>query len=116
MENVFDLKKFNQEKKWRDFKDSVKEKGKRALDWCSANKELLVIAIPTVCGTIKMVSSTARKHMEQRDIKCREYDRRTAHYTYTKRPLKPWEVSELERRYRNGETKAEILRSMNLVR
>ena len=58
MENVFDLDKFNKEKKWKDFKESCKTKAKATVDWCSNNKELLIIAVPAVLGTTKAVSRT----------------------------------------------------------
>lgn len=44
------------------------------------------------------------------------YDRRCGHYVEAKRKLKGQELSELDRRYRNGESYTDILRSMRLLK
>lgn len=44
------------------------------------------------------------------------YDPRRGHYVYTKRKLNGYELEELDRRYKSGESYSKILSDMRLLK
>ena len=69
-------------------------------------------------GAIKLTDSVLRsRRMDKarRYDECDYYDPRTGEHWYTRKPLSTYQKLELERRYKNGESKGSILRSMNML-
>lgn len=102
--------------KWNAFKWNTKEKINNAIQYCVDNPQ---VAVGVVTG-LAFIGKKAIKGLEQnREIKiteCRHYDRRADEYYYSKRPLKASEKLRLEREYREGRSKGEILKSMGLLK
>lgn len=94
--------------KWEDTKVFVKE-----------NKaELLFLTMILGPGILKMGDTAIRKKMQDRDRRideCDYYDPRTGEHWYTRKPLSNNQKLNLERRYNNGESKGDILRSMHML-
>lgn len=97
--------------------------GREAVNFAKKNPALAIAggtaAAGAVGGAVRVVRSAKRDHERKKaeNIKrSREYDPRTGHYSYAKRPLNADEVRELERRYKAGESKAEILADMGLLK
>lgn len=69
-------------------------------------------------GLIKLTDTamkSRRMNKERRYDECDYYDPRTGEHWYTRKPLSTYQKLELERRYKNGESKGSILRSMNML-
>ena len=100
-------------------KDWSKEKLTDAKEFVSENKgELLFLTMILGPGLIKIGDTAIRKKMQDKDRRldeCDYYDPRTGEHWYTKRPLSASQKLNLERRYNNGESKGEILRSMRML-
>ena len=69
-------------------------------------------------GLLKLGDTALRRRAAEKDRRnddCDYYDPRTGEHWYTKRPLTTNQRLNLERRYNNGESKGEILRSMHML-
>ena len=114
----------------RTFKQKVKDGIGKAKDWSHdkwedtkvfvrENKaELLFLAMVLGPGILKMGDTAIRKKMQDRDRRideCDYYDPRTGEHWYTRRPLTNNQKLNLERRYNEGESKGDILRSMHML-
>lgn len=91
----------------------------RARDFVRDNKEAVVgIAVVAVPGALAIGNSLVRKSIvtkEDRRRLCDIWDPKRGQHIYIKKPMKPNQQIEYARRYDNGETGIEILRSMGLV-
>lgn len=93
------------ENAWNVVKQSCKDHPVEAIG-------LAAVAVP---GILRLGNTIARGSIEKREDKRRqldEYDPRTGEHWFLRSKLSTNQKLELERRYRNGEPKGEILRSM----
>lgn len=109
--------------KWEAFKFNVKEKVSNAWeetkDFCSDNKEILIVAIPAGLAFVGKVLKTADR-MQERKYEYNErylqiWDPATRQHVKLKRELKPHEQLELSQRNQDGERLTDILWDMGLV-
>lgn len=80
--------------------------------------ESIVLATTVASGGYKLANSLIRAHQnnqERRYNMRHEYDNRTSEHWYAKRNLTTKQKLEIERRYNNGESKGQIMRSMGLL-
>ena len=95
------------------------QKAKRALKWCTDNKEISVILIPIIGGFVMTVIKTVIKDNNiRKETMLKElyvYDRSLGHYHKLRRPLKTSEWMKINERKKNGETLADILYSLNVL-
>lgn len=80
--------------------------------------ESIVLATTVASGGYKLAHSLIRAHQnnqERRYNMRHEYDNRTSEHWYAKRDLTTKQKLEIERRYNNGESKGQIMRSMGLL-
>jgi len=111
----------------RTFKQKVKDFGVKAQDkaekaWNGVKEfcedhpfEAIGLASVAIPGILRLGNSIVRGSIEKREDKRREldeYDPRTGEHWFLRSKLSTNQKLELERRYRNGEPKGEILRSM----
>ena len=69
-------------------------------------------------GLIKLADTairTSRMDKERRYDECDYYDPRTGEHWYTRKPLTSNQKLNLEQRFKNGESKGEILKSMHML-
>lgn len=69
-------------------------------------------------GALKLADTAIRRKNTEKDKRnddCDYYDPRTGEHWYTRKPLTTNQRLNLERRYNNGESKGEILRSMHML-
>lgn len=107
---------------WYGVKWNAKQKAERTIKWCEENKELAIAMIPVGLVAIKGVSNTIRSIDRKIDLKKEQdlqelyvYDHSLGMYHKLRRPLKPSEKVEIDRRRQNGESKLQILASMGLL-
>lgn len=102
------------------FKWNTKEKLGKAVQWASENPGAALTITSTVIGatayTGKKLFKIAGENREIKLIQCRHYDPRTGENWFTKRPLKSHEQLKLDREYKEGLSKGEILLKMGLLR
>lgn len=105
-----------------DFKDikrrmKIEQIKRKIFSTIEDNLHIIVPAVGAIAlKVIKDVYRDARENKEERDLRCKFYDRRTDSYSWSKRPLKPREALELDERYARGERKKEVLREMGLLK
>ena len=91
----------------------------RACNFVKDNKEVVVaVSLVAIPGALKLGNSLVRKSIvakEDRRRLCDIWDPKRGQHIYIKRPMKPNQQIEYARRYDNGETGVEILRSMGLL-
>ena len=104
------------------FKQDVKWKFERTVQWCEDNKELAIALVPVGLVALKTVTNTVRSVDRKIDLKKQEelqelyvYDHSLGVYHKLRRPLKPSEKIEIDRRRQNGESKVQILASMGVL-
>lgn len=102
-----------------DFRNTVyrmKQKGKEVGRWVSDHKAGVITAGIIIAPIVAKVAVSAisynKSKMEMTRRKCDKYDPRTGEHYFIKKPLSKSQQLELERRYRLGESKGEILRDM----
>ena len=107
---------------WYGFKWNVNRKAKATVKWCEENKELVIAMVPFGIITVKGIENTIRSIDRKIDLKKKQklqdlsvYDHSLGMYHTLKRPLRPSEKIELDRRRQNGESKIHILSSMGLL-
>ena len=96
--------------------DKVKDAARNVGCWIRDHPAEAGAIATGVIGAGKWAYKEKRRHDERMAIECRVYDRRSDTYRWMKRPLKPAEKFELERRYKNGELKSEVLREKGLLK
>ena len=104
------------------FKQDVKWKFERTVQWCEDNKELAIALVPVGIVAFKTVTKMAMSVDRKIDLKRQEdlqelyvYDHSLGVYHKLRRPLKPSEKIEIDRRRQNGESKVQILASMGVL-
>ena len=104
------------------FKQDVKWKFERTVQWCEDNKELAIALVPVGIVAFKTVTKMVMSVDRKIDLKRQEdlqelyvYDHSLGVYLKLRRPLKPSEKIEIDRRRQNGESKVQILASMGVL-
>lgn len=117
----FRVMKKAQRKKWVKGKvEKVKDWCYDVREWCDDNKEMLIIFGPVVIGAattiIKVVGKNVnlKKEKNMKDLYC--YDRSLGHYWALKRRLKKSEWVEIAKRKNDGESLADILSEMKVLK
>lgn len=107
---------------WYGVRWNAKRKFYNTVKWCEENKELALAMIPVGLMVIKGVGNAARSIDRKIDMKREQdlqdlyiYDHSLGMYHKLRRPLKPSEKIEIDRRRANGESKIQILSSMGLL-
>lgn len=97
-----------------------KEKIQSTKQWCSDNKEILVIAVPGAIGlvttAVKAVGKSINTQKEERVKNEYCYDRSLGHYWELRRKLTNQEWVEIDKRKKNGERLADILDSLKVLK
>ena len=86
--------------------------------WKEKAKDAALRAQMKIEDAGKAVSQACKNHPAEAfvlAIACMPYDPRTGEHWILRRKMRKGEQLELERRYANGESKGEILRSMGLL-
>lgn len=106
--------------KGSDFKEKVKSKLHDGKEWIKRNKEYVFVLAPVVLSgvttIVKVAGRRANLHKEEnlKNLYC--YDRSLGHYWRLRRELSNREWVEIERRKRNGETLANILSDLRVLK
>ena len=107
---------------WYGVKWNAKKKFDATVKWCENNKELALAIIPVAVvvfkGVGRTVASIDRKIDLVKEQELQElyiYDHSLGMYHKLRRPLKPYEKIEIDRRRQNGESKIQILSDMGLL-
>lgn len=107
---------------WYGVKWNAERKFEATKQWCEENKELAIALIPVGLVLVKGVGNTIhsidrkidqKKEQDLQDLYV--YDHSLGMYHKLRRPLKPSEKIEIDRRRQNGESKIQILSSMRLL-
>lgn len=102
--------------KFNAFKWNTKEKVDKALNYAKENPQVALGAITTLAWLGKKAIKGYEANREMKITECRHYDRRADEYYCSKRPLKTYEKIRLDKEYREGRSKGEILKSMGLLK
>lgn len=107
---------------WYGVRWNAKKKFDATVKWCEENKELALAMIPVGIMAVRTVGKTIGSIDRKIDLKkeqelqeCYVYDHSLGMYHKLRRPLKPSEKIEIDRRRQNGESKIQILASMGLL-
>ena len=107
---------------WYGVRWNAKRKFDNTVKWCEENKELALAMIPVGLMVVKGVGNAARSIDRKIDMKREQdlqdlyiYDHSLGMYHKLRRPLKPSEKIEIDRRRANGDSKIQILSSMGLL-
>jgi len=107
---------------WYGVKWNARQKAAATVKWCEENKELAIAMIPVGLVAMKAVTGTVKSIDRKIDLKKEQdlqdlyiYDHSLGMYHKLRRPLKPNEKIEIDRRRQNGESKIHILSSMGLL-
>ena len=102
------------------FKSKAKMKFEGAKQWCSDNKEILVIAIPAGLAflgkTVKSVNRMQERRYDYKERYLQVWDPATRQHVKLRRELKPSEQLELSQRNQDGERLTDILFDMGLAK
>lgn len=110
--------------KWTGFTIKAKVKTREAFEWMKENKEIVgtivvpagIVLIKTATGLVKSIDRKIDLQKEQ-DLKdLYVYDRSLGYYHELKHKLSSSEALEIDRRRSNGESMAQILASMKLLK
>lgn len=103
-------------------KQDAKEKFDKTVKWCEDNKELAIAMIPVGLMAAKTITNTVKSVDRKIDLKKQQdlqelyvYDHSLGVYHKLRRPLRPSEKIEIDRRRQNGESKIQILASMGVL-
>ena len=107
---------------WYGVQWNAKQKFKATVKWCEENKELALAMIPVGVVAVKGIGNAIRSVDRKIDMKKEQelqdlyvYDHSLGMYHKLRRPLKPSEKIEIDRRRAEGESKVQILSSMGLL-
>ncbi len=110
------------EAKWIAFQYRFETKAIAVGNWVSRNKEVTIALIPVGLVAIRGIGNTIRSMDRKIDMEKAQklqdlyvYDHSLGMYHKLKRPMKPSEKIELDRRRNEGESKIQILASMGLL-
>lgn len=128
-DKIVDLKDFKKEQKRRkrlERKAKRKQQLQEVYLWCNENKELVCIIVPLGTGLLAALikggytiikgaikSHNLTKQQQIKDLYC--YDNRLGHYWKLRRELTNNEWLEIDKRKKNGETLADILRDLKVL-
>lgn len=107
---------------WYGVKWNAKIKFDSTVKWCEENKELAIAMIPVGIAVVRTVGKTVSSIDRKIDMKKEQdlqelyvYDHSLGMYHKLRRPLRPSEKIEIDRRRQDGESKIQILSSMGLL-
>lgn len=110
------------EAKWIAFQYRFETKVIAVGNWVSRNKEVTIAMIPIGLVALRGIGNTIRSMDRKMDMEKAQklqdlyvYDHSLGMYHKLKRPMKPSEKIELDRRRNAGESKIQILASMGLL-
>lgn len=115
-----DLEKAAKKAKRREWKETLKRKVDDAKYWVMNNSGVIMFLAPPVLGAVTaLVRTTGRqvalkKEQNLKELYC--YDRSLGHYWKLKRPLKNADWIQINARRENGESLANILDSMKVLK
>ena len=112
MEEKIDFQKLKRQVKIKELKDGIKIKAKQAVGFMEEHRDLMVVVVPTVIGAGIKLSNMVKNNKREYN----EWDPRAGRNWSLKRNLSMKEALELDRRYRNGESKGQILSDMRLLK
>lgn len=108
--------------RWYGVRWNAEQKFKATVKWCEENKELALAMIPVAIvvfkGAGRTIASIDRKIDMVKEQELQElyiYDHSLGMYHKLRRPLKPREKIEIDRRRQEGESKIQILSDMGLL-
>lgn len=108
-----DIKRAEAKKKW-------KQRFGKAKDWARENKQLLIVAVPAVVGTVGTGIKVLGKHhnlaLEARNKDLRCYDTSLGHYWELRRKLTNKDWVQINRRRANGESLGDILEELKVLK
>lgn len=103
-----------------DVRKNVKRETQKALRWVDENREFVVVVAPIIIGgSIKIAQIAMRRHNLNLETQHRElfvYDRSLGHYWQLRRKLTNNEWVSIESRRKAGESLAQILSSLKLLK
>lgn len=109
-----------EQNKWEDFKQNVRYRTNKIGEWATRNKDILIAVVPAVIGGVTAgagIISKASRHKSEKKLKERMvYDRNNGFYLETKRKLRNDELVYINKRHQEGETIADILDDMRLLK
>lgn len=117
MKKNFKEEYLNQKKS---FKEDMKIKAEKCVNFVKDNKELIIIVAPialkAVTTATKVIGKNVnlRKQENLKNLYC--YDRSLGHYWTLKRELSNQEWLEIDRRKNSGERLADILSDLNVLK
>ena len=107
---------------WYGVRWNAKKKFEATKKWCENNTELAIAMIPVAVVVFKGVGRTIASIDHKIDMAKEQelqelyvYDHSLGMYLKLRRPLKPSEKIEIDRRRQAGESKIQILSSMGLL-
>lgn len=107
---------------WMETKFKAEHKLKATVKWCEENRELVIAMVPVGLVVAKGVGKTIRSVNRKIDLKHEQelqelyvYDHSLGMYHKLRRPLRPSEKIEIDRRRKLGDSKIQILASMGLL-
>ena len=110
------------QQKWVNFQYRAEMKIRGAAQWAAQNKEIAIAMIPVALYGAKLVGNTVKSVNRKMDLKKEQelqdlyvYDHSLGMYHKLRRPMKPSEKVEMDRRRNEGESKIHILSSMGLL-
>lgn len=110
----------SKEQKREDRKRKLKEKWNSFVIWCEEHFLFFVTVFSAILGFFVSLSKTKKsneKACEEKKLKERMiYDRRNGHYVEVKRQPRGSEWMEIDERYEQGESMAEIADDMGLLK
>lgn len=111
-----DIKDFKKEAR----KQKLKEAWDKFVSWCERHFLFFITILSAILGFIASVSKTHKsdtKVDEEKKLKERMiYDKRNGHYVEMRRQPNGREWMEIDNRYQNGESMAEIADDMGILK
>lgn len=109
-----------EQNKWENFKQAVRYKASEVGKWINRNQTVLIAVVPAVItgatATAGIISKTSRHKSEKKLKERMVYDRNNGFYLETKRKLRNDELVYINKRHQEGETIADILDDMRLLK
>lgn len=102
--------------KWKQVKRKAKAEASTLFNWCRENPVQAAGIASAASLSVSKVMRYKKVTKEEDRRRTEYYDPRTGKYARARRPLKPREQLEAERRYKAGEGWTHILADMGLLR
>ena len=121
---TFEEMKSEMNARWTGFTIKAKVKAREAFEWTKENKEIVIgILVPTALAVVKTVTGITKSIDRKIDLKKEQdlkdlyiYDRSLGYYHELNRKLTPSDALEIDKRRSDGESMAQILASMKLLK